>query len=465
MRTSVACLSAVLLLSCDEPAPEAVQDRELFFEVAPHDEEHEGAPDDPLYWSSEPVDPLYAIDCAEKQDTGYVKGDPYPITVVTVDGKPVEVDTANAFYNMQQQAAKDGVNIKVVSGFRTMAEQQYLYNCYINCNCNNCNLAAKPGFSNHQSGHALDLNTGAAGVYNWLAAHGGKYGFTETVPSEDWHWEWWGGGPAVSGPCGVPEFKATYVAQSFPPASMPPVVLKVGETLDAWIDLKNEGKATWTANTKLAPTPRDVASPLHGVDWLSPTRITAPDADTAPGAVGHFGFQFYANAVGDYSQTFGLVEEGVTWFSDAPKGGGPPDTQLEVHIVVIEPDPPPAPESTSSAEGGESGDEAGSTAGEVGGEVGEVGGEVTGGGGSAGEGGEGVEPTGSGGQVSGDMSEGTSSGGTGGTGGGALPPDYGSDEGCGCRGGGRGAGGGLALSGLMLGLLLRGRRRSGRARA
>ena len=45
-----------------------------------------------------------------------------------------------------------------------MASQEYLYACYVNCNCNNCNLAAKPGFSNHQSGHALDLNTSAAGV-------------------------------------------------------------------------------------------------------------------------------------------------------------------------------------------------------------------------------------------------------------------------------------------------------------
>ena len=51
------------------------------------------------------------------------------------------------------------MNLKVVSGFRTMAEQTYFYNCHVNCNCNNCNLAAKPGYSNHQSGHALDLNT------------------------------------------------------------------------------------------------------------------------------------------------------------------------------------------------------------------------------------------------------------------------------------------------------------------
>ncbi len=135
------------------------------------------------------------VDCGESQDTGYTKGNPFPITVVHIDGKPVEKDTANAYWVMREVAANDGVDIHIVSGFRTYAEQQYLYNCYINCNCNNCNLAAPPGYSNHQSGHALDLNTSAPGVYSWLSSHGGSFGFTKTVPSENWHWEWWGGGP------------------------------------------------------------------------------------------------------------------------------------------------------------------------------------------------------------------------------------------------------------------------------
>ncbi len=143
-------------------------------------------------------------DCTERQDTGYVRGAPYAITVVTVDGKPVERDTANAYWVMQQAAAAQGVSIRIVSGFRTQAQQQYLYNCYINGNCNNGNLAARPGYSNHQSGHALDLNTSSGGVYNWLAANAVAFGFKRTVSSEPWHWEWWGGGPG-GGICGVCE--------------------------------------------------------------------------------------------------------------------------------------------------------------------------------------------------------------------------------------------------------------------
>ena len=144
---------------------------------------------------------LSTIDCAESTDTGYSAGVPFPITVVTVDGKPVETNTANAYYVMAQAADQAGVTLEVRSGFRTMAKQTYLYNCYVNCNCNNCNLAAKPGFSNHQSGHALDLNTSVGGVLSWLDANGATHGFSRTVPSESWHWEWWGGGPG-GGPCG-----------------------------------------------------------------------------------------------------------------------------------------------------------------------------------------------------------------------------------------------------------------------
>ena len=129
---------------------------------------------------------------------------PKAIEFAAVDGKPVEVATANAYIVMSQAAAKAGVKLAVVSGFRTMAEQQYLYKCYTCCCCNSCNLAAVPGTSNHQSGHALDLNTAAAGVYGWLDKHGKSYGFKRTVPSEAWHWEWWGGGPGGGGQGGGP---------------------------------------------------------------------------------------------------------------------------------------------------------------------------------------------------------------------------------------------------------------------
>ena len=125
-----------------------------------------------------------------------------------MDGKPAQVDTANAYVAMQAKAKQQGINLRVVSGFRTMAEEQHLYSCYVNCNCNSCNLAAHPGTSNHQSGHALDLNTSDPGVYNWLTNHAHEFGFARTVPSEIWHWEWWGSASGFAGPCGGPPIPA-----------------------------------------------------------------------------------------------------------------------------------------------------------------------------------------------------------------------------------------------------------------
>jgi hypothetical protein len=139
-------------------------------------------------------------DCTERTDTGYVSGDSFPIIVVNVDGKPAELQSANAYWVMKQAALIDGIDLQISSAFRTWAEQEYLYNCYLNQNCNNGNLAASPGYSNHQSGHAFDLNTSDDGVLNWLNNHGARFGFERTVSSEPWHWEWWGGGPG-GGPC------------------------------------------------------------------------------------------------------------------------------------------------------------------------------------------------------------------------------------------------------------------------
>ena len=121
--------------------------------------------------------------------TGYRNGHQMNICVTTIDGHYVEVNTARAFLRMRKAARKVGVSIHVASGFRSMASQRHLYHCYLSKACNGGHLAAVPGYSNHQSGHALDLNTSAGGVYSYLVNHGHAYGFRRTVPSENWHWE------------------------------------------------------------------------------------------------------------------------------------------------------------------------------------------------------------------------------------------------------------------------------------
>ncbi|HEY1586777.1 MAG TPA: GH25 family lysozyme, partial [Polyangia bacterium] len=132
----------------------------------------------------------------------------------------------------------------------------------------------------------------------------------------------------------LPKYSGAFVAQSFPAADKTPLSVTIGDTVEEWIDLKNVGSETWKAGvTKLAPTPRDEASPLATAEWLSPTRVSTLTADVAPGATGRFMIPLTATVAGDYTQTFALVDEGVAWFSDAANGGGPADDFLKLHVV------------------------------------------------------------------------------------------------------------------------------------
>jgi lysozyme len=130
-------------------------------------------------------------------------------------------------------------------------------------------------------------------------------------------------------------YHGEFVQQSFPTLQEAPVEMTTGQTLSGYIELKNVGTATWKAGeTKLAPTPRDMGSPQGASTWISATRVSTLEADVPPGMIGHFALDLTADQPGDYTQTFTLLEEAVTWFADAPKGGGPADDSLAVHVVV-----------------------------------------------------------------------------------------------------------------------------------
>lgn len=120
---------------------------------------------------------------------GYRNGKPMKLEVTEVDGVLVEVKTARAFIAMRDAAAEDGVELVVWSGFRSHERQAELY---AEWKAGHGNPAARPGYSNHQSGRALDINL--LGVppetYAWLLENASRFGFRRTVPKEPWHWEY-----------------------------------------------------------------------------------------------------------------------------------------------------------------------------------------------------------------------------------------------------------------------------------
>lgn len=115
-----------------------------------------------------------------------------------LDVKLVQVDDAGhllatgpaaAFIAMRAAAAQQGVGLVVESAFRTMEQQTALWVAVKRGE--RTDTAAAPGYSNHQSGEAVDLKTerGTNAAYTWLLSHAHLYSFRATVPSEPWHWE------------------------------------------------------------------------------------------------------------------------------------------------------------------------------------------------------------------------------------------------------------------------------------
>jgi len=120
---------------------------------------------------------------------------------------------ARAWRTMAAAAAADGIELQLVSAFRTVAYQEGILRRKrdrgqaIDAILR---VSAAPGYSEHHSGRALDLTTPGSPVleepfedteaFAWLCRHAGEYGFRLSYPRgnpygviyEPWHWAWWG---------------------------------------------------------------------------------------------------------------------------------------------------------------------------------------------------------------------------------------------------------------------------------
>jgi hypothetical protein len=96
-------------------------------------------------------------------------------------GKPMRPDVAAAFDRLAATAARDGVALVVVSGFRSNAEQAALFARHPDRT-----WVAPPGSSLHRLGTELDL--GPPSAYAWLAAHAPRFHFVQRYSWEPWHW-------------------------------------------------------------------------------------------------------------------------------------------------------------------------------------------------------------------------------------------------------------------------------------
>jgi len=119
--------------------------------------------------------------------TGWAHGRKKKIELVYVSGVELEKRTAKAFREMAKAARKKGLELAIRSGFRSHDKQKELYARFRR---GWGHLAAKPGYSNHQNGKAVDIYIDDYRVYEWLKKNANKFGFKRTVKREAWHWEY-----------------------------------------------------------------------------------------------------------------------------------------------------------------------------------------------------------------------------------------------------------------------------------
>lgn len=92
-------------------------------------------------------------------------------------------EAAFAFDNLQAYATLKGVNFYPYSAFRSYETQEIIYNKYIEKDGEFANTySAKPGYSEHQTGLAVDVKSmGYSKIldehYHWLKENAYKYGF------------------------------------------------------------------------------------------------------------------------------------------------------------------------------------------------------------------------------------------------------------------------------------------------
>jgi D-alanyl-D-alanine carboxypeptidase len=120
---------------------------------------------------------------------------------------------ADAWRSMRAAAAGDGIELQLVSAYRSVDYQEGLVRRKLDRGQSIgeiLRVSAAPGFSEHHTGRAVDVTTPGFAVleeefenseaFAWLTRRAAEFGFTMSYPRdnphgvayEPWHWAWWG---------------------------------------------------------------------------------------------------------------------------------------------------------------------------------------------------------------------------------------------------------------------------------
>ena len=151
---------------------------------------------------------------------------PYPESAASelvsiAPGVQMQRDAADALEQMQAAAAADGIDLRVLSAYRSIElQKQIFFDVKSERNqsaAERAQVSAPPGFSEHSTGYAVDLGDGRApgtnlsasfettAAFAWLQANANRYHFSLSFPRnnpqgvsyEPWHWRFEGSAEAL----------------------------------------------------------------------------------------------------------------------------------------------------------------------------------------------------------------------------------------------------------------------------
>jgi hypothetical protein len=147
--------------------------------------------------------------------------------LVAVDGERLQVEARDAWSTMKSAAARDGLDLRLVSGYRSVSDQREIFVNAIS-NLTDQSITSRqadeglnqvlttrsiPGYSKHHTGYTMDLSCGNTGLtrfgstecYDWLSANNylnaKRFGFIPSYPKgaenqgpdpEAWEYVWVG---------------------------------------------------------------------------------------------------------------------------------------------------------------------------------------------------------------------------------------------------------------------------------
>lgn len=155
-----------------------------------------------------------SLQCLVNKMRPFAQKDWAPSDLVDFEGQQLRAEAAQAARTMMDAAKAEGVTLTVSSAYRSYAVQQQTYQHWVSVNGQKVadQLSARPGYSEHQTGLAIDFSSPEGcrleecyedtRAGRWLAKNAQNYGFILRFPKgqqavtgylfEPWHYRYLG---------------------------------------------------------------------------------------------------------------------------------------------------------------------------------------------------------------------------------------------------------------------------------